>query len=197
MKDCSPSIAPIVKGDRFNLDQCPKNDLEREQMKNILYASAVGSLMYVQVCTRPDIAFTVGIRTDNLEVIGYSDLDYAGCIDSRKSTSGYVFMLAGGAVSWRSAKQTLIATSTMETDCVSCFEASSHAAAFMAKNNKSSSRNKHIDIKYLALKERVKEKTVVIEHVSIELMIVDPLTKGMPPLKFKDHVDRLGLGSFV
>ncbi|RVW83705.1 Retrovirus-related Pol polyprotein from transposon TNT 1-94 [Vitis vinifera] len=46
MKDCSPSIVPIVKGDRFNLDQCPKNDLEREQMKNIPYASVVGSLMY-------------------------------------------------------------------------------------------------------------------------------------------------------
>ncbi|RVW83853.1 Retrovirus-related Pol polyprotein from transposon TNT 1-94 [Vitis vinifera] len=133
MKDCSPSIAPIVKGDRFNLDQRPKNDLEREQMKNIPYASAVGSLMYVQVCTRPDIAFTVGMlgryqsnpgmddwkatkkvmrylqgtkdymlmyrRTDNLEVIGYFDSDYASCIDLRKSTSGYVFMLVGGAVS--------------------------------------------------------------------------------------------------
>ena len=163
--------------------------------------------------------------TVNLEVIGYSDLDYAGCIDSRKSTSGYVFMLAGGAVSWRSAKQTLIATSTMEAEFVSCFEASSHgvwlksfidglrvvdsisrplkiycdnsAAVFMAKNNKSSSRNKHINIKYLALRERVKEKTVVIEHVSTELMIANPLTKGMPPLKFKDHVNRLGLGSFM
>ena len=46
MKDCSPSTAPIVKSDRFNLDQCPKNDLEREQMKNIPYVSDVGSLMY-------------------------------------------------------------------------------------------------------------------------------------------------------
>ena len=71
------------------------------------------------------------------------------------------------------------------------------AAVFMAKNNKSSSRNKHIDIKYLALRERVKEKAVVIEHISTELMIIDPLTKGMPPLKFKDHLGRLGLGSFV
>ena len=62
MKDCSPSIAPIVKGDRFNLDQCLKNDLEREQMKNIPYAFAVGSLMmYAQVCTRPDITFVVGM----------------------------------------------------------------------------------------------------------------------------------------
>ena len=61
MKDCSPNIAPIVKGNRFNLDQCLKNDLEREQIKNISYASAIGSLMYAQVCTRPDIAFAIGM----------------------------------------------------------------------------------------------------------------------------------------
>ena len=61
MKDCSPSVSPIVKGDRFNLNQCPKNDLEMEQMKNIPYAFAVESLMYAQVCTRPDIAFAVGM----------------------------------------------------------------------------------------------------------------------------------------
>jgi len=50
-KDCSPSVAPIVKGDRFNLNQCPKNDFEREQMKNILYASIFGSLVYAQGLT--------------------------------------------------------------------------------------------------------------------------------------------------
>ena len=54
-------------------------------------------------------------------------------------------------------------------------------AAFMAKNNKSKSRSKHIDIKYLAIRERIKEKKMVIEHISTESMIVDPLTKGMPP----------------
>lgn len=162
---------------------------------------------------------------DNLEVIGYSDSDFAGCVDSRKSTSGYTFMMVGGAVSWRSAKQTLIATSTMEVEFVSCFEATlngvclksfisglrimdsiskplrmycdNSAAIFMAKNNKSGSRNKHIDIKYLAIRERVKEKKVVIEHVSTELMIVDPLTKGMPPFKFKEHVMNMGLGSIM
>jgi len=61
MKDCSPSVASIVKGARFHLEQCPKNDFEREQMLNIPYASAVGSLMYAQVCTRPDIAFAIGM----------------------------------------------------------------------------------------------------------------------------------------
>jgi len=187
-------------------------------MKNISYASTVGSLMYAQVCTRPDIAFSVGVlgryqsnpgidhwkatkkvmrylqgtkdfmlmykRTNDLEVIGYSDSDFAGCVDSRRSTSDYIFMLAGEAVSWKSVKQTLTATFTMEAEFISCFEATSHGvwlkssmsglrvmdsisrplklycdnsiAVFMAKNNKSGSRSKHIDIKYLAVRERVK-----------------------------------------
>ena len=58
-------------------------------------------------------------RTENLEVIGYSDSNFVGCVDSRKSTSGYIFQLADGAVSWRSAKQTLTATSTMEAEFMS------------------------------------------------------------------------------
>ena len=257
MKDCSPSVAPIMKGDKLSLNQCPKNDLENESMKNIPYASVVGSLMYAQVCTRPDIACAVGVlglyqsnpgvdhwraakkvmrylqgtkdymlmykQTDNLDLVGYSDADFAGCVDSRKSTSGYIFIMAGGVVSWRSVKQTLIATSTMEAEFVSCFQATSQgvwlksfiyglksfisisrplkifcdnsAAVFLAKNNKSGSRSKHIDIKYLAIREHVKEKKVVIEHISTELMIADPLTKGMPPMKFKDHVNRMGIVS--
>ena len=138
MKNCSSSVAPILKGDKFDLNQCPKNDFEREHIKNIPYPSAVESLMYAQVCTRLDIAFAFGVlrryqsypgldqwrdakkvmrylqgtkdymlmyrQTDSLEVIGYSDSNFTSCVDSRKSTSGYIFKLADGAVSWRSAK---------------------------------------------------------------------------------------------
>ena len=110
----------------------------------------------------------------------------------------------------------------MEVEFISCFEASSHGvwlksfisglrivdsisrplklycdnsvAVFMAKNNKSGSRSKHIDIKYLAIRERVIELKVVIEHISTELMITDPLTKGMSLKYFKDHVVQMGLG---
>ena len=46
MKNCSPSPTPIVKGDRFSLDKCSRNNLEREKMRDTPYASAVGSLMY-------------------------------------------------------------------------------------------------------------------------------------------------------
>ena len=62
-------------------------------------------------------------KVDNLEVIGYSDSDFAGCVDDMKSTSGYVFILARGAISWKSVKQTLTASSTMHAEFVACFGA--------------------------------------------------------------------------
>ena len=63
-------------------------------------------------------------RSDSLQVEGYSDSDFAGDIDDRKSTSGYVFTLAGGAISWKSSKQTVTASSMMYTEFVACYEAS-------------------------------------------------------------------------
>ena len=68
---------------------------------------------------------------------------------------------------------------------------------FLAKNNKSGSRSKHINIKYLVIRERVKEKKVVIEHISTGSMLADPLTKGMSPKYFKDHVVQMGLGCMM
>ena len=66
-------------------------------------------------------------RSDQLEVIGYSDSDFAGCVDSRKSTFGYLFLLEEGAISWKSAKQSVIASSTMEAEFIACYEATIHA----------------------------------------------------------------------
>ena len=141
MKNCSPNVAPIFKGDRFDLNQCPKNDFEWEHMKSISYALVVGSLIYAQVCTKLNITFSIEvlrryqsnsgidhwkavkkvmrylqrtkdymlmyIRTDSLEVIGYFDVDFAGCVDSRKSTSSFIFKHANGVVSWRGCKTDL------------------------------------------------------------------------------------------
>ncbi|RVX18724.1 Retrovirus-related Pol polyprotein from transposon TNT 1-94 [Vitis vinifera] len=133
MHNCKSTKAPIVKGHKFSKAQCPQNDDEREEMRTIPYSSVVGSLMYAQVCTRPDIAFVVGMlgrylsnlgsqhwkaakkvlrylqgtkdlmltyqRTSLLDVVGFCDADFVGCIDDKKSTMGYIFMMAGGAVS--------------------------------------------------------------------------------------------------
>ena len=65
-------------------------------------------------------------RADYLEVTSYSNANFASCMNSRKSTSRYIFMIPGGAVSWRRVKKTLTATSTTEAAFISCFEATSH-----------------------------------------------------------------------
>ena len=60
-------------------------------------------------------------RSDSLHIEGYLDLDYAR--DDRKSMSGYIFILAGGAISWKSSKQTITTSSTMYAEFVACYEA--------------------------------------------------------------------------
>ena len=138
MHDCKPSDTPVATGDIFSLIQCPKNNFEIQEMQQIPYASAIGSLMYAQVCTCPDIAYIVGMlgryisnpgkdhwiaakrvmrylqrtkdymltyrKSDQLEIVGYSDSDFSRCQDSMKSTSGYIYLLDGGAISWKSVK---------------------------------------------------------------------------------------------
>ncbi|GKC16486.1 hypothetical protein Tco_1013268 [Tanacetum coccineum] len=61
MQNCSPIVAPVVKGDKFGAYQCPKNKLEQEEMRLKPYAFVVGSLVYAQVCTHPDIAYITGM----------------------------------------------------------------------------------------------------------------------------------------
>ena len=255
MDKCSASPVPIQKGDKFSLMQCPKNDMEKKQMEAIPYASVVGSLMYAQTCTRPDISFAVGMlgryqsnpgldhwkvakkvlrylqgtkdhmltyrRSDRLEVIGYTDSDFASCVDTRKSTFGYLYLLAGGAISWKSAKQTFIATSTMEAEFVACFEAmvqakwlrnfilglgvvdsiarplkiycDNSATVFFSKNDKYSKGAKHMELKYFAVKEEVQKHRVSVKHISTDFMIADPLTKKLPPKIFTSHIKDMGI----
>eukprot|EP00253_Pinus_taeda_P012443 PITA_12443 len=59
--DSKPVKVPIPVGVRLSTKQCPKQQEEEEDMSRVLYASAVGSLMYAMVCTRPDIAHVVGV----------------------------------------------------------------------------------------------------------------------------------------
>jgi hypothetical protein len=61
MHACNPTPTPIIKGDKYESFQSPRNQYEINQMKSVSYASAVESLMYAQVCTRPDLAFVTGV----------------------------------------------------------------------------------------------------------------------------------------
>jgi hypothetical protein len=61
MHKCNPTPAPIVKGVKFGKFQSLRNQYEINEMKAVPYTSAVGSLMYAQVCTCPDLAFVTGM----------------------------------------------------------------------------------------------------------------------------------------
>jgi hypothetical protein len=61
MHACNSTSAPIVKGDKYESFQSYRNQYEINQIKLVLYASAAGSLMYAQVCTRPDLDFVIGM----------------------------------------------------------------------------------------------------------------------------------------
>jgi hypothetical protein len=61
MKNYKPENIHVAKGDKFSLDQCPKTEHEKSEMHQISYASLIGSLMYAQVCTRPDITYIIGM----------------------------------------------------------------------------------------------------------------------------------------
>lgn len=66
MQDCKSGDIPIAEGDKFSLNLCSKRNLEIKEIRKILYASVVGSLMYAQVCTHPDIAYIVEVLGKHL-----------------------------------------------------------------------------------------------------------------------------------
>jgi hypothetical protein len=158
-------------------------------------------------------------RSDSLQIVGYSDFYYAG--DDRKSTSRYVFTLAGGAISWRSSKQIVTTSSTMYAEFVACYLATgqvnwlkkfipglklvddiyrplklyydNNPTVQYAHNNKSSGAAKYIDIKYYIVKDKVRDHVISLEYISTKKMLADPLTKGLPPNVFREHVASMGL----
>jgi hypothetical protein len=159
--------------------------------------------------------------SDSLKIVGYSDSDFAGCLDTDRFTSGYVFKLAGVAISWSSSKQIVMTLSTMYTKFVACYEAveqvmwlkkfvsglrvidsiekplklycDNESAVLYAHNNKKIKVVKHINIRFYIVKEKIQDQTISLEHISSKKMIVDLLTKGLPPSVFREHLAGMDL----
>ena len=66
-------------------------------------------------------------------------------------------------------------------------------AIFYTSNNKSSAAAKHIDIKFHVVKDRIQDLTIKVKHINTTHMLADPLTKGLPPNIFREHVAGMGL----
>lgn len=137
---------------------------------------------------------------------GYSDADWGGDVNDRKSTSGYLFKMCGGSVSWRSKKQSCVALSTAEAEYMSLASAAQEAiwlsrlitelhrsdtpkpaivyednqsAICMTKNPQFHGRSKHIAIKYHFIRDETKQGTIDVRYCRSNDMIADMLTKGL------------------
>ena len=153
--------------------------------------------------------------------IGYTDSDFQSDIDSRKSTSGSVFTLGGGAIVWRSIKQNCIADSTMEAEYVAASEVAKEAvwlrkflsdlevvpntdklltlfcdnsgAVANSKEPRSHKRSKHTHRKYHVIRDFVKKQEVLVMKIASENNLADPFTKTLPAKTFESHLEGMGL----
>ncbi|KAM2156860.1 hypothetical protein ACFX1R_042497 [Malus domestica] len=161
MEQSKKGILYVRHGIHLSKSMGSKTPEKIRHMSAIPYASAIGSLMYAMICTRPDIAYVVSInsryqsnpgsehwtavktvlkylrrtkdmffiygKATELRVEAYTDVNFQSDVDDKSSNSGYVFTLNGGAVSWKSKKQDVIADSTMEAKYVAAAEAGKEA----------------------------------------------------------------------
>jgi len=145
-------------------------------------------------------------RNENSGLLGFCDADWAGDAISRRSTTGYVFTLQGGAVSWASKKQTTVALSSTEAEYIAvaaaCQEAvwlrqllkdinptSSTETTVLHCDNQSTiklahssayhARSKHIDTKLHFIREKILGKEIKLEFLCSKEMPADYLTKGV------------------
>ena len=68
-----------------------------------------------------------------------------------------------------------------------------NSAVLYSNNNRSTTKSKFIDIKFLVVKERVQNRQISIEHIGTDSMLADPLTKGLVPRVFHEHTAHMGV----
>ncbi|XP_049308584.1 uncharacterized protein LOC125777524 [Bactrocera dorsalis] len=150
---------------------------------------------------------------------GYCDADWAGDLDQRRSTSGYVFIMQGAAISWSSHRQRTVALSSTEAELTSVMSAMQEAiwlhrleselvhggtegikmycdnksAIHIVRNNNFSPRTKHVDIKAKFIREKLRDKSLQLEYISTSEMLADGLTKAIPAVKNEFINVKLGL----
>ncbi len=250
LKHVPPRNTPLPMGIVLDNDMSPKTESEKKEMVEKPYRPVLGSVMWGQLATRPDLSFAVSLlsrfqanpgiehwkallhvigyvkntidygltysRDAELTPLAYVDADYGGCRDTRRSTSGFVFLMAGGVVTWSSKRQATVALSTVEAEYVAMsrcaqqmvwmqtwldeikvkhhlpgvIKGDSRGALALAKNTKDHGKVKHIDIRHHYIRELVKSEKILFEQLASADNLADLFTKPLA----RDHHHRLLAG---
>lgn len=229
---CSTPVDPNVSLTNCNNDGETVNFPFREAVGSLLFLASVSrpdiSFAVNLVCryvNNPSIEHVKAVKRilryliatkhigieykGNSDLVGYCDSDYASDTESRKSTSGYIFLMNNGPIIWASRKQQTIALSTMEAEFMAACEATkqflwirqllidlgeslnnmtllvdNQAAIKLISNPVLHQRSKHIDVKYKFIREKVEQGLLKVQYVQSSNQLADFLTKALPLQKF-------------
>ncbi|KAD3337683.1 hypothetical protein E3N88_33203 [Mikania micrantha] len=158
-------------------------------------------------------------RKNVLQLVGYTDSDWAGCIDDRKSVSANVFMLGNCAISWSSRKQSTVALSSSEAEYIAATAAAcqgvwlrriledlgcdqelpttifcdNKSAINLSRNPIMHSRSKHIELKHHFIRDLVKQNVIQLEFCGTNEQLADMLTKAFSKEKFVQFRSSVGM----
>ncbi|KAD7117504.1 hypothetical protein E3N88_04772 [Mikania micrantha] len=176
-------------------------------------------LRYIAGTTQYGLWYDQG---NELKLIGYTDSDWAGCVDDRKSFSANIFMLGNGAVSWSSRKQPSVALSSSEAEYIAATSAAcqgiwlrrilddlglnqseptmvccdNKSAINLSRNPIMHSRSKHIELKHHFIRDLVKQGIIALEFCCTEDQLADFLTKSVTREKFVYFRHHVGMHEF-
>jgi len=233
--------SPIVPGSKLS------KDTDGVAVDESFYKQIIGSLMYL-TSTHPDLVYSVSLisrymarptdlhlilrylkgtfdygitykkRSSN-DLIAYTDSDYAGDLNDRKSTSSYIFLLSSGAVSWLSKKQPIVTLSTTEAEFVAAAECASQVVWMrrvlnqlghvqkkstivicdnsstikLSKNPVMHERSKHIEIRFHFLRELANNGIIELLHCGTEEQTTDVMTKPLKLESFQKFRSQMGM----
>jgi hypothetical protein len=242
MNNARPIATPIVPE--------PKEEADESPCDQKLFRQAIGGLLYLSKCTRPDITYAVNqvarkmenptegdwknvkrifrylsgtkdlgltYTKDDEKIVGYSDASYASMPD-RKSTSGYLFIMNNGAITWRSKRQPVVATSSMEAEYIALASAAkealwirkiamelhqqeekmvimedNQACIKFARDAIHNDRTKHIDVRYFFVRDRVEKNQLQLLYCPTTEMLADMLTKPLGAILFNRFSTNIGM----
>ncbi|PRQ53257.1 putative RNA-directed DNA polymerase [Rosa chinensis] len=158
----------------------------------------------------------------NVEIAGYTDSDWAGNVDDRRSTSGGCFFVGNNLVSWHSKKQNCVSLSTAEAEYIAAGSCCTQmlwmkqmlndygfpqgklsifcdntSAINISKNPVQHSRTKHIDIRYHFIRDLVDANILELEFIPTENQLADLFTKPLDNLRFESLRKSIGVCSTV
>ncbi|KAJ9561556.1 hypothetical protein OSB04_006716 [Centaurea solstitialis] len=223
MDESKKGFIPMHHGIVLSKAQCPVSSEEQDKMKSFPYASAIGSIMYAMLCTRPDVAYSISVTSRYQQNPGEAHWVAVKNIlkDDFKSQSGYVFTLNGGAISWKSSKQDTIADSTIEAEYIAASDATKEAvwlrnfisdlrvvasisrpidiycdnsrAVAQAKEPREHHKSRHVLRKYHLIREIIGRGDVRICKIPTGENVADPLTKPLARANHEGHASSIGM----